>query len=186
MLIGCDTMARWTKGGRLMFDVNLFGNRSGWGKVTSYDPFTNTGEIQINYKTEANGRVIGVRTHSYKVKNLKIKNGNIESIGHIVKGSGTLQKEVRYRFGGIDRLSNGFDTLMTELRMTGVSEDRIRYLTNIFDSLTTQDKIKFFNEYHQSYISQTYSSDAIMEPDYPTDDNAYAQTIQGILEEIVS
>ena len=146
MLIGCDTMARWTKGGRVMFDVNLFGNRSGWGRVTSYDPFTNTGEIEVNYKIEANGRVTGVRTHTYKVKNLKIKEGNIVSIGHFVKGSGKLQKEVHYRFGGIDRLSNGFDTLMTELIMTGVSRDRIRYLTNIFDSLTTQDKIKFFNE----------------------------------------
>lgn len=186
MLIGCDIMGKWTKGGRLLFDVNMFGNRSGWGKVTSYDPFTNTGQIEINYKTEANGRVISVRTYSYKVKNLKIKNGNIVSLGHIVKDSGTLQKEVNYRFGGMSRLTNGFDTLMEELRLTGVSEDRIRYLTNMFDSLTTQDKIKFFNEYHQSYIVQTYSSDAIMEPDYPTDDNAYAETIQGILEEIVS
>ena len=179
-------MVKWTKGGRLMFDVNLFGNRSGWGKVTSYDPFTNTGEIEINYKTEANGRVIGVRTHSYKVKNLKIKDGNIVSLGNIVKGSGTFQKEVHYRFGGMSRLTNGFTTLMTELRMAGISEDRIRYLTNMFDTLTDQDKVKFFNEYHNSYIVQTYSSDAIKEPDYPTDDNAYAETIQRILEEIVA
>lgn len=179
-------MAKWTKGGRLLFEVNLFGNRKGWGKVTSYDPFTNTGEIELNIRIEENGRVSGVRTYTYKVKNLRIKDGKITSLGNIIKNSGKFEKEVRYRYGGMSRLNNGFMTLMTELRMAGVSEDKIRYLTNLFECLSDQDKVKFFNDYQQSDLVLTYGSDAIKETDQATDGNAYADTIQRILERIVA
>ena len=86
----------------------------------------------------------------------------------------------------MSRLNNGFMTLMTELRMAGVSEDRIRYLTNLFESLSDQDKVKFFNDYQQSDLVLTYGSDAIKETDQATDGNAYADTIQNILERIVA
>ena len=179
-------MAKWTKGGRLLFEVNLFGNRKGWGKVTSYDPFNNTGEIELNLRIEENGRVSGVRTYTYKVKNLRIKDGKITSLGNIIKDSGKFEKEVRYRYGGMSRLNNGFMTLMTELRMSEkVSEDTIRYLTNLFESLSDQDKVKFFREYQASDIVMTYGSDAIKETDQATDGGAYAEAIQDILEKIV-
>lgn len=156
----------------LKFDLGDYDRENGTIKVTEK-------------RTFRKGAEHGIRVYTKTVKATVVD--GVLRLGRTVKDSSKKIKEVTYRFSGDSRIENGFDSLMSSLRMYGgASPEEVQRLYDMWDTLTPKQKREFYAEYQQSYIVTEYGSDAINESKVDfEDDRAYYTTIEKILTEIV-
>ena len=164
----------------------LFSNKLGTGVVQSFDVAKGIARVSFNRDITTDVGKTGTTTFEYEVK-AKIVDGEIQ-IGRTIKGSSRKIKTTEYRFSGLSRIDNGFMSLMSDLKLSGVSQARIDNMLYTWDNLSESDKIDFFKRYNSSSIVLTYGSDAINENINDVsvygDDNGYAEVIEEILDEI--
>ena len=152
--------------------------------ASDYDPIGGTIEV-TEKRAFRKGATHGIRIYKKQVK-AQFVDGELR-LGRTVKGSSQKIKEVEYRFSGDSRIENGFDSLMSSLRMYGgASPDEVKELYDMWDGLTNRQKRQFYSDYQNSYIVMEYGSDAINESKVDfADDRAYYTEIKSILTDIV-
>lgn len=158
-----------------------------WNKK-DYDPVEGTLRV-TEYRPFRKGSVHGQRVYTKTVKPKFDANGNIVSLGRTVKGSSVLDTErsTIYTWNGDSRLENGFDSLMTNLRVNGaVPPERIADFYRKWNNLNNSQKRAFYDAYQSSSIVLEYGSDGINESKIQVegDEGAYTELIDDLLNEL--
>lgn len=99
-------------------------------------------------------------------------------------------KRTAYHTNGGSRLDNGFDSLMTELRIGGIPQSYIDGLTTLWDGLSDKAKANVFNAYRTHGSIIMYGSSAIQDTNISSmgdilDSQAYYEIIRKLVEKEV-
>ena len=158
-----------------------------WDKK-DYDPIK--GELKVTeYRPYRKGAIHGQRVYTKTVKPTFDANGNMVSLGRTVKGSSVLDenRSTVYTWNGDSRLENGFDALMTNLRVNGaVPTEKIADFYRRWNNLNNSQKRAFYDAYQSSSIVLEYGSDGINESKIQVegDEGAYTELIDDLLNEL--
>lgn len=132
----------WTS--KYTLNGNTYGNK-----------FAQRVEVHIGYDASGNRVITGYTP---------ISKGMTDAKGRQVT---TVEyNRVAYHTDGSNRLDNGFDSLMTELRMSGVPVSHIEGLTTLWDSLSDEQKAQVFNAYRNDANIVMYGSSAIRDTSF--------------------
>ena len=157
-------------------------------KITPNDDLK-TATVRISQKYMKDGQA-RLSTFEGTVQNYKLKqtaDGRVEIgyVGQFVKDSTRTIVNTALRFTGTSRMEVGFDSLMGQLKMNGVSDAKIKEFTAKWELLTDAQKVEFFALYHKSNLVVLYGSDAIHESKMDTTVEDYAELIEECLDDCI-